>query len=50
MGSPVSSVVANLFMQQLEERALAPPAQVTPKIWRRYVDDVFSIVRKEKKD
>ena len=37
-------------MEELEERALAPPAQVTPKTWRRYVDGIFSIVRKEKTD
>ena len=37
-------------MEELEERALAPPDQVTPTIWGRHVGNVFFIVRKEKTD
>ena len=44
MGSPVSSVVANLFMERFEEGALQDAIAFQPRIWRRYVDDVFSIV------
>ena len=44
MGSPISPVVANLFMAKLEKRALASFAY-PPRSWLRFVDDVFSIVR-----
>ena len=45
MGSPVSPVVANLCMEEIEESAInASP--VTPKIWKRYVDDSFCIIKK----
>lgn len=42
MGSPLSPVVANLFMEHLEERALNTTA-LRPKMWIRYVDDTFVI-------
>ena len=34
MGSPVSSVVANIFMECLEERALRNAVQWQPRLWR----------------
>lgn len=42
MGSPLSPVVANLFMGKLEEiaRNTAPLKQT---IWQRYVDDTFGL-------
>ena len=42
MGSPLSPVVANLFMEHLEERSLNTTA-LRPKMWIRYVDDTFVI-------
>ena len=47
MGSPVSPVIANLFMKWLEQQAIAT-ASVTcqPRLWKRYVDDVMEIVKK----
>ena len=43
MGSPVSVIVANLVMEEVEDRALASfPSP--PRSWKRYVDDICSIV------
>ena len=46
MGSPVSSVVANMFMEHFEERAISTAGLMKPRVWRRYVDDVFSILKR----
>ena len=43
MGSPVSAVMANLVMEDLEKRALSPSI-VQPCFWKRYVDDVCAAV------
>ncbi len=42
MGSPLSPIVANLYMKAFEKRALDTSAQ-KPNLWIRYVDDVFAI-------
>ena len=44
MGSPVSPVVANLCMEVIEESAIAA-STTPPKIWKRYVDDSFVIIK-----
>ena len=49
MGSPASSPVANLFVEHLEKRALET-APCKPKIWKRFVDDIFAIIRKQNHD
>ena len=39
MGSPVSVIVANLVMEEIEERAISE----NPKyFWKRYVDDIIT--------
>lgn len=38
MGSPLSPIVANLFMEKFEERALES-YHLKPLRWKRYVDD-----------
>ena len=42
-GSPVSAVIANMVMEDVEQRALAT-SPVKPFFWKRYVDDVISAV------
>ena len=49
MGSPVSIVVAEIVMQNIEERALATYKRTLP-LWLRYVDDTFTAVHKDEID
>ena len=43
MVSPVSAVIANMVMEDVEQWALAT-SPVKPFFWKRYVDDVISTV------
>ena len=42
MGSPLSPIIANLFMEHLEQQALTSSPK-SPSLWLRYVDDTFVI-------
>ncbi|KAL0842148.1 hypothetical protein ABMA28_014324, partial [Loxostege sticticalis] len=44
MGSPLAPVIANIWMEHFEDLALANgPSTVI--LWKRYVDDVFCVIR-----
>ena len=48
MRPPISSVIANLFMKELEEEVMKIMEQkgFAPRSWDRYVDDAFSEIKK----
>ena len=49
MGSPISVVIAELVMQKIENHIFENfPVEI--KIWKRYVDDVFAVIPKDKTD
>jgi len=45
MGSPVSPLVANMFMEHLE-RKLLDTAPEDVKLWKRYMNDILEVVKK----
>ena len=45
MSSPVSPIVANLYMEYLEQKALSTAPHL-PSFWNRFVDDTF-VIHKE---
>ena len=46
MGSPVSAVIANLYEKSFQEQAITV-SSYKPRIWKRYVDDTFTILDRE---
>ena len=49
MGSPLSSIVANIFMENFEKRGPGN-APHPPSLWKRFVDDTFVILEAQYKD
>ena len=49
MGSPISLIVANLYMENFEMRALQSSPN-PPSLWKRFVDDTFVIMKKAHKE
>ena len=48
MGSPVSPIIANLFMEWLEQRAIATaPVNCRPRLWKRFVDDTLEVIKEK---
>ena len=47
MSSLVSPMVADIFMEFLEQLAIASvPVECKPKLWKRYVDDILEVIKK----
>lgn len=46
MGNPLSPYIANIFLSHFETEFSKHP--LFPKIWLRYVDDVFAVVKRQK--
>ena len=46
MGSPVLAVIANLYMESLEEQAIVT-SPYKPRVWKRYVDNTFTVLDRE---
>ena len=49
MGSPISPIVANLYMENFELRALNTSPS-PPLMWKRFVDDTFVFMKKAHKE
>ena len=49
MESPVSAVIANLYMESFEEQATTT-SSYQPRIWKRYMDNTFTILDRENVD
>ena len=49
MGSPVSPIIANIFMEDFETKTLST-FDHPPSVWARYVDDTFVILQQDQVD
>ena len=48
MGSPISPIVANLYMEDFETKAISSAAN-PPTTWKRFVDDTFVVIESSRK-
>ena len=46
MGSPLGPSIANFFLGHLEENKLFTNGNINPKLYVRYVDDIFAVFGK----
>ena len=49
MGSPISPIVANLYMEDFEIRAISSAVH-PPTIWKMFVDDTFVVIESSRKE
>ena len=47
MGSPLGPTIANFFLAEMETRLLQQQLNSAPKVYFRYVDDIFAIFNNE---
>ncbi|KFD54784.1 hypothetical protein M513_04484 [Trichuris suis] len=51
MGSPLSPILAEVFMEHLEDRAFSEAdSNILPRLFKRYVDDIFVIIESGKEE
>ena len=49
VGSPISPIVTNLYMENFETKAISSPVH-PPHIWKRFVDDTFVVIKLSRKE
>ena len=49
MGSPLSPIIANIYIEEFETRALST-APNPPTLWKRFVDDTFVVIQTAHKE
>ena len=49
MGSPISPIVANLYMEDFETKAISSAVHPS-SIWKRFVDDTFVVIESSRKE
>lgn len=46
MGDPLSAIMSNFFMEDLEEKAITPAAEdYKPTLWKHYLDDILEKIQ-----
>ena len=49
MGDPLSAIMSNFFMEDLEQKVIpSAPGEVCLTLWQRYVDDILEMVKRGK--
>ena len=49
MGSPISPIVANLYMEDFETKVISSAVH-HPSTWKRFVDDTFVVIESSRKE